>query len=478
MSKNADATIGVRRRVAAWQQELSNLEALLGSMKDYKSSTVSSWGVLSLALSFLRENHADRSEDAAGLLERALREEQSRAADLERQIGELREKIRTAYDEFPRAHTYALHAILVHSGSPDLGGHYWAYMRDQASGAWFKFNDVAVTRVEKPDEMMTSSFGESGGVTSACALMYVSTSIPVVAWNTQQGVPMWARAVVERDNAAFADELAAWSAAHPQEPSRAEKQQLYEAAMADVTVPQTRPVHKVAQFAHRRDPRDVRIVSLLCYDEVGLEPADPRTDVERRVVAAVQAAFTTYQRAIVHATAGLRRLVPRDGSPVSFQDAAPFLAFACQEGSADVLGVEWHRQLLLLAKYAVFKALTVIGMRVATDPPPTVEEWDRIGHVLAATLALPNDVDRAHLLQRWRGVMSTAFALPREGPSAVVRRLWETLRQNDSGVVVRISTPPVEERPFYDLCSDFALLFQGLVAEAASASFDFGRWMH
>jgi len=70
------------------------------------------------------------------------------------------------------------------SGSPDLGGHYWSYIRDHKSGAWFKFNDVAVNRVEQVDvrflkhlvwwcfscclqEMYRQSFGEIGGNTSA-----------------------------------------------------------------------------------------------------------------------------------------------------------------------------------------------------------------------------------------------------------------------------------------------------------------------
>jgi len=30
-----------------------------------------------------------------------------------------------------------------------LGGHYWSYIRDHKSNAWFKFNDVAVNRVEQ-----------------------------------------------------------------------------------------------------------------------------------------------------------------------------------------------------------------------------------------------------------------------------------------------------------------------------------------
>lgn len=96
--------------------------------------------------------------------------------DCREQMGRLRELIAHAYDELPREENYALHAILVHSGSPgdvfggfsclvspfditkkDLGGHYWAYIVDHASGEWFKFNDVTVSRVANVDEMMRES---------------------------------------------------------------------------------------------------------------------------------------------------------------------------------------------------------------------------------------------------------------------------------------------------------------------------------
>ena len=42
--------------------------------------------------------------------------------------------------------TYALHGVLVHSGSLN-SGHYYAYVRPGLSPKWFKFNDDIVTAV-------------------------------------------------------------------------------------------------------------------------------------------------------------------------------------------------------------------------------------------------------------------------------------------------------------------------------------------
>lgn len=117
------------------------------------------------------------------------------------------------------------------SGSPDLGGHYWSYIRDHKSGAWFKFNDVAVNRVEQVDVRFLKHLVWwcflmlfAGDVSSklwrnrrkhfsvrllcvllwfwfenCCryALMYVrDIGTEPIAWNTGQGIPLWARDVV------------------------------------------------------------------------------------------------------------------------------------------------------------------------------------------------------------------------------------------------------------------------------------------
>jgi ubiquitin carboxyl-terminal hydrolase 25/28 len=47
--------------------------------------------------------------------------------------------------EYPDG-TYALYAVLVHSGG-SYGGHYYAYIFDGES--WFKFNDSNVQKVSK-----------------------------------------------------------------------------------------------------------------------------------------------------------------------------------------------------------------------------------------------------------------------------------------------------------------------------------------
>eukprot|EP01052_Picozoa_sp_SAG31_P026489 SAG31_NODE_2402_length_5767_cov_4.440543_2_plen_1704_part_00 len=62
---------------------------------------------------------------------------------------------------------YALYAILVHSGGA-IGGHYFAYVKDFATGKWLEFNDSNIS--ELPDEGIRRAYG--GTATSAYMLMY------------------------------------------------------------------------------------------------------------------------------------------------------------------------------------------------------------------------------------------------------------------------------------------------------------------
>lgn len=63
---------------------------------------------------------------------------------------------------------YSLSAVLIHSGTAH-SGHYFAYVKDCASGTWFEFNDEKVTLLAEDGPEMDPSFleGVFGGAVSA-----------------------------------------------------------------------------------------------------------------------------------------------------------------------------------------------------------------------------------------------------------------------------------------------------------------------
>jgi len=63
---------------------------------------------------------------------------------------------------------YELFSVMVHSGSA-FGGHYYAYIKDLATGKWYKFNDATVTLASWAD--VESTFGGSSSGYS-----YISSS--------------------------------------------------------------------------------------------------------------------------------------------------------------------------------------------------------------------------------------------------------------------------------------------------------------
>lgn len=54
--------------------------------------------------------------------QRYMSEADARLQGIVAHIEALRSTMAAAYEQFPKKHHYVLHAILVHSGSPDMGG--------------------------------------------------------------------------------------------------------------------------------------------------------------------------------------------------------------------------------------------------------------------------------------------------------------------------------------------------------------------
>lgn len=64
-------------------------------------------------------------------------------------------------------YVYELYAVLVHSGGA-MGGHYYAYIKSNADGKWYNFNDTSVNEISQDE--IPKVYGESNGF-SATAYM-------------------------------------------------------------------------------------------------------------------------------------------------------------------------------------------------------------------------------------------------------------------------------------------------------------------
>ena len=65
---------------------------------------------------------------------------------------------------------YELFSILIHSGGA-LGGHYYAYCKDVATGEWFNFNDQTVLRISEEDALSMCGTDAVNSVSSTNAYM-------------------------------------------------------------------------------------------------------------------------------------------------------------------------------------------------------------------------------------------------------------------------------------------------------------------
>lgn len=164
-------------------------------------------------LSTLVESGSSRNADQIDLMKRSIdllrerKEEEAKTLTSLSSEKESVEKTLTASFNALQTEPYTLFAVWVHAGVAN-GGHYWAYIKDAASGEWFKFNDTDCTRVDI-NKVLEDGYGGQG-VTSAYFLIYMKETLydrskTLERWD--EIVPQNLRLELESDNAAFEKKL-------------------------------------------------------------------------------------------------------------------------------------------------------------------------------------------------------------------------------------------------------------------------------
>lgn len=437
-------TMSKRTEVGKLREDLQVLEEKYNVLNRWHGSNLSVTDVLSLASMYV--GSFPDSASAVNMLKHYEERGQNDLAFLRRQIEDLRAEIDRAYESFPKLYSYELHAILVHSGSPDLGGHYWAYIRDHASNQWFKFNDVTVTKVDNVEETMVQSFGDNVGATSAYALMYVRTGQGAVAWNDQEGVQSWARSIVEDDNGAFRRELDNWKG--KPSPSGApsggaagqgEKVEVFlnevtkvKNSLSELGVVFHNNCTELYHYAQMRNV-DNRMLNMIIGDfvyqklyndhlvdfrkdpvKLGLlmvmqvDP-DPRVD-EIDTMIRLKNDFDEFIKALRILAQALRSFSKKDWFP-----AASCFAFVNQSFSPTVLAGAYpvtQAGLKKCAKRVVDAVVTMLQSRDATSSSPS--QVFASAHIAwAVTRALPAGDLKDELFQKWRTLFQSTENIPK-----------------------------------------------------------------
>ncbi len=431
---NEAATLHRRSVVGNWRDKLAQLQTELATIANFKGTNVAASDVLAHASSYLQETHPNEAHSVIASLQKFAEEARFKCGELAAKIAETIRQIERAYDDFPRESEYRLHAILVHSGSPDLGGHYWSYIRDHKSGDWFKFNDVTVNRVENIDDMFAQSFGDPAGATSAYALVYFKNFGEMEAWNTCQGVPLWARGIVNEDNVVFQHELQKWRIEHPLELSREEKQKNYEAGMADLLVPPHAACFKLSQYAYRRE-QPQRILELIVYSEVGLEPNERALDAEQNMIDALRKDFAEYTRLMCRLVQAIRH---QPDLPL----CVAYLASGCRDAHAQSCGQDLYKAAFRLLSTLASKVMFSVSSAVILQSAMDVRQKERLlMYGWDAAFYVQDAVVRKELMLEWKRLVPKLNA-------------FEQVRQ-----LVVNEKPPVlklDEIPYtFDVCVTF-----------------------
>lgn len=205
----------VKKRVAVLKEELATLEAKLsaaklGHMGD-NAPTKDAVELCKETLAYLETDPFDVAgterqfptlgNDLTDVVS-MLVDEQSRLdseiSDIELEIGKKKLELEKTWDEVDQTDPsgefdYKLHAVFMHRGEwealgtifffsdphPCSGeasyGHYWIYIRDSATGRWYKYNDSSVSPISESDVFKRTE-DSSDPTANAYCLIYVRSS--------------------------------------------------------------------------------------------------------------------------------------------------------------------------------------------------------------------------------------------------------------------------------------------------------------
>ena len=269
---------------------------------------------------------------------------------------------------------------------------------------------MAVTRVEEKEEasMMSESFGDNVGATSAYALMYVKVGEEVASWNTLKGVKSWARETVAKDNMKFQSELQMWEMAHPRaaiEPTAEEKWSRFRREFEEkknvvaLLNDKEDPFHcsnifaYVSAFGRKRDV----FVAVEVFEKVYCESAIncKNEDLVKRVkeIAGVddfsdmqrmKKMYESYVRALRFVNYGIRRFCADD--PFEACQALTIALRDCSDREALGQRAKFEQALLQCCKSATEKAFAMI--RANSKAPKDILEYSRQSYAACDSLKM------------------------------------------------------------------------------------------
>eukprot|EP01088_Endostelium_zonatum_P000337 TRINITY_DN1061_c0_g1_i2.p1 TRINITY_DN1061_c0_g1~~TRINITY_DN1061_c0_g1_i2.p1 ORF type:complete len:652 (-),score=171.58 TRINITY_DN1061_c0_g1_i2:87-2042(-) len=130
-STHQKETTDVRKHVAVWREELSELERQIRAITKFNGRNHGIPDALQSVIEYLstKQTEANVQEQTVKLLEGFLSQEKQKLEELNVRYNDKKTTINTAFDKFPKEHSYSLFAVWVHAGVPG-SGHYWAYIRN------------------------------------------------------------------------------------------------------------------------------------------------------------------------------------------------------------------------------------------------------------------------------------------------------------------------------------------------------------
>jgi len=184
MERNKRIVLKIRKHVKELKDQLNQKQELLQRYQEFGKEKQNLLTSLNTTLEFLQhQSSSDKDHyiyfaikpsskvaNAINTLKECIACLNQKITKIESEIVEIKEKIRTAYDEM-RATPYEIHSIWAHSGLPETG-HYYAYIHDKMNKKWRKYDDRQVTDEHKSN-IFPKNMKDTSILSSAYCLIYV-----------------------------------------------------------------------------------------------------------------------------------------------------------------------------------------------------------------------------------------------------------------------------------------------------------------